>query len=185
MLILTVLAACAPSAGPGANPEVIPTQETASPTVDAGPTIIEATPTKEGDLVDVQVTGGTATLDVTSQSGIGGAAVEVVSGPFPATVIFRLHLKGLEQFTLSYGDVAVRVAVANDGSGAWQSVVQNGGEQQITPESTYWMPVEVTAAGAGAPATGSTAKVFQLSAPPDFLATEPPSFTIQWIDFFR
>ncbi len=180
-LIVTVLAACAPSATPGGNAEATRTQETTSPTVDAEPTIIEALPTKEADLVVVQVTGGTATLDVTSPSGIGGAAVEVVSGPFPAAVIFRLHLKGLEQFTLTYGDVAVFAAVASDGSRVSQSVMQNGREQQITPESPYWMPVEVITAAAG----GSTEKVFQLSAPPDFLETQPPTFAIQWIDFFR
>ena len=184
-LIVTVLAACAPSAAPDANPEATPTQETTSPTVDAEPTIIEAEPTKEADLVVVRVTGSTAALDITSPSGIGGAAIEVVSGPFPAAVIFRLHLKGLEQFTLTYGDVAVSAAVASDGSRVSQSVVQNGREQQITPESPYWMPVEVITAAAGTQATGSTEKVFQLSAPPDFLGTQPPTFAIQWIDFFR
>jgi hypothetical protein len=158
-----------------------------TPTAIQGPsTVIEAASGKAGDQVDVQVVDGTATLDITSQTGIGAAAVQVVSGPYPTSIVFQLHLRGLEQFTLTYGAVIIDVAVASDGSDqARQTLIRDGVEQPLTPDSPYWMPVEVMTTPAGASKEGLSEKTYRLSAPPDLLTTQPPAFTINWIDFFR
>jgi hypothetical protein len=47
------------------------------------------------------------------------------------------------------------------------------------------MPVEVMTTPAGASKEGLSEKTYRLSAPPDLLTTQPPAFTINWIDFFR
>jgi hypothetical protein len=110
----------------------------------------------------------------------------VVSGPYPTRIVFQLHLKGLEQFTLTYGAVIIDVAVASDGSDqARQTLIRDGVEQPLTPDSPYWMPVEVTTTPDGASKEGLSEKTYRLSAPPDLLTTQPPAFTINWIDFFR
>lgn len=180
MAVLVMLGACTPSAGPGTAVEMTPKVTPATSTV------IEATPGKAGDQIDVQVVDGTATLDITSQTGIGAAVVQVVSGPYPTAVVFQLHLKGLEQFTLTYGAVIIDVAVTSDGSQqARQTLIQEGAEQPLTPDSPYWMPVEVTTASDDAAKGGLSEKTYRLSAPPDLLSTQPPAFTINWIDFFR
>lgn len=177
--VLVVLGACAPAAGPGAAGDMTPGA------TEATSTVVEATPGKAGDQVDVQVIDGTATLDITSQTGIGAAAVQVVSGPYPTAIVFQLHLKGLEQFTLTYGAVIIDVAVANDGSNqSRQTLIQDGAEQPLAPDSPYWMPVEVTTAP-GSSDKGLPERTYRLSAPPDLLTTQPPAFTINWIDFFR
>lgn len=176
--VMAALTACASPSGPVTGPT--------SATAAAAATTIEVTAVKEGDRVDVQVVDGTATLDIASATGIGAAALEVVSGPYPTAVVFQLHLKGLEQFTLTYGTVTIHVAVAHDGSSqARQAMIQGGDEQPLTPASPYWMPVEVTTVSEDSDKTGQPERIYALSAPPDFLQTQPRTFTINWIDFFR
>ena len=43
-------------------------------------------------------------FDVTDQFGIGGGSIRLVAGQWPETIIIRLHLKGLEWFSISVGD---------------------------------------------------------------------------------
>lgn len=177
LAMMATLLACVPPAD---------TAGEATVPVDASPTVIEAAPTRPGDRVDVQIVGGTATLDITSQTGIGGATVNVVSGPYPAALVFQLHLRGLEQFRLTYGTITIDVAVANDGSNlSRQSLIQGSTEQPLTPESPYWIPVKVTTVPGSTGQSGLSEKTYMLSAPPDFLQTQPPTFAINWIDFFR
>ncbi len=177
MVTIAALLACVPPTG---------TVGKATAPSGTSPTVIEASPTKPGDQIDVAINDGTATLDITSQTGIGGAAVNVVSGPYPTAVVFQLHLKGLEQFRLTYGTITIDVAVTSDGSNqARQSLIQGGAEQPLTPESPYWMPVKVTTVPGGTDKAGLSAKTYLLSAPPDFIQTQPQRFAINWIDFFR
>lgn len=178
LVVVSVVAACVPAAAPGTAGEPTPTASEAA-------TVVEAVPAKAGDQVDVQVNAGTATLDITSQTGIGGADVMVVSGPYPVGIVFRLHLKGLEQFTLAYDNTMIRVAVASDGTNqVWQSLIQDGVEQPLTAESPYWLPVTVTVAG-GTDSATLAEKTYVLKAPTDLLQRQPSRFKIDWIDFFR
>lgn len=54
-------------------------------------------------------------LEVVSQGGIGAADVEMGPGPRPPRLVIRLHLAGLEQFRLIYGDTIITAAVASVG----------------------------------------------------------------------
>ncbi len=177
---LLLLGACVPATAPGAAAPAAPTARAGTSTV------IETTLGRADDRIDVQVVDGTATLDIASQTGIGAAAVQVLAGPYPTAFVFQLHLKGLEQFTLTYGAVKIDVAVANDGSDqARQTLIKDGVEQPLTPESPYWMPVTVTREAGGSDTGGLSEKTYRLDAPPDFFTVQPPAFSITWIDFFR
>lgn len=177
-LVVSVAAGCVPTAAPGTAGEPTPTAGEAA-------SVIEVTPVKASDQVDVQVTAGTVTLDITSQTGIGGADVTMVSGPYPVGIVFQLFLKGLEQFTLAYDNTMIRVAVASDGTNqVWQSLIEDGVEQPLTAESPYWLPVVITELAGTDPAT-LTEKTYMLSAPADLLQRQPSRFKIDWIDFFR
>ncbi|QLQ05406.1 MAG: hypothetical protein HZY76_04450 [Anaerolineae bacterium] len=170
--------ACVPATAPGAAAPAAPTARAGTSTV------IETTLGRADDRIDVQVVDGTATLDIASQTGIGAAAVQVLAGPYPTAFVFQLHLKGLEQFTLTYGAVKIDVAVANDGSDqARQTLIKDGVEQPLTPEP-YWMPVTVTRE-AGVRIPGTVREDLPARRPARFFTVQPPAFSITWIDFFR
>lgn len=120
-------------------------------------------------------------VDVTSKSGIGSAGVSLASGAMPPAVVLRLHLRGLEQMTFSYGDTTVKLSVPSSGDGpVLQSVLENGQERAIGPDSPYWMEVTRPASETGAPDG-----YFEVLSPQAFADSPPANFTLGWIDFFR
>ncbi len=68
---------------------------------------------KPTDQVKVKFDGNSATLDVFSPSGIGGATITLppTQGPWPKTFVLRLHLRGLESFTASNGKIKLTGSV--------------------------------------------------------------------------
>ena len=70
---------------------------------DAQPTTFDIKTKKPADQVKVKLDKDSATLDVSSPSGIGGATITLAKGKWPTTVIVRLHLSGLESFAISNG----------------------------------------------------------------------------------
>ena len=142
----------------------------------AAPQFIVATD-KPDNVVETVVEDGRLLVDVQSASGIGSAAVRLISGQMPPHLLLSLHLRGLEQMTFAFGDAVVRLSVPSGGDRpVLQSVTLAGQESEITPASPYWM--EVTA-----PATGGDP--YEVASPPAFAASPPADFTVGWIDFYR
>jgi hypothetical protein len=136
---------------------------------------------KPEDRVLLTLNDGGLTLDVWSESGIGRATVDLVSGQMPQPVVMRFHLAGLEQMTFAYGDTAIRLSVPGGADRtALHSVLLDGQERVIGPESPYWMAVAQPA-----PAGDSGASFFEVTAPLAFYTSSATSFSVSWIDFFR
>ena len=130
----------------------------------------------EGNQLTVSVEGETVVLDVHSQRGIGNATVELTSGAPPKNIVIRLHLKGLEEFRLSYGQRVIAAQVSSGDNSIAQSVVSpNGDEQAITNDSLFWMNIGIVA-GQG---------YFEIRLPKDVLREGRRSFAIRWVDFYR
>lgn len=134
--------------------------------------VFEVEVANEGDVVETAVTPETLTIDITSESGIGSAEVQLLNGEWPETIEFRMHTKGLENFTMRYGETAVSISVTNSGI-ILNSVMQEGQEKPVGKESEFFMPVTV----------GDD--YFEIEAPADFYAGDYASFAINWIDFYR
>ncbi len=159
----SILAACAatPAAGP-ATPE------------------FQIATDKQDNVVTAAVDGDRLLVDVQSASGIGSAGVRAADGAMPPAVVMRFHLRGLEQMTFAFGDAVVKLSVPSGGDRpVMQSVVEQGQERPITPESPYWMEVAQTTAD------GSTGSVFEVSSPQAFADAPTANFTAGWIDFYR
>jgi hypothetical protein len=139
-----------------------------------------------GDEVKMVLEGETAVLDIHSETGIGGAQVQLQSGTWPPEMVLRFHLSGLEEMTLIYGETTLTLNVSSHGDNAiWQSITQNGNTEEIGPDSPYWMNVSLTAAD-GSPASIPLDKgTIQVTIPKDITQSDQTSFTIQWIDFYR
>ena len=140
----------------------------------------------DGNELTVSAQGETALIDVRSQSGIGSATVELVSGAPPQNIVLRLHLQGLEQFRLLYDGTVVTASVAGSDSG---SIIESatwseGGERPITPDSPLWLDIRIVP-GQAAPQIPLDQRHFEIRLPKDFLHDGRRSFSIRWIDFFR
>lgn len=148
-----------------------------APVDSANPVSFGINTQKTDDEVAVEIggDGGTAVFDITSPSGIGGAAVELLSGEWPGEIRLRYHLSGLEEMRFAYDDVQVTVSVSSTATGEIRQQVSVAGKpaQPITAVSPYWMPYQ----------RESDAFTFQL--PPNFYKTAPASFSLNWIDFYR
>lgn len=140
----------------------------------------------DGNELTVSAQGETTVIELHSQSGIGSATVELVSGALPQNIVLRLHLQGLEQFRLLYDGTEVTTSVASsDISNIIESVTSTeGGEHSITPDSPLWLGIRVVS-GEDSPHIPLDQGYFEITLPKDFLHDGRRSFSIRWIDFYR
>ncbi len=127
---------------------------------------------KAEDSVAVTATRQATVVAIQSKSGIGAATLRRTDGAWPAQLKVRLDLKGLESFRMDNG-------------------VMHCGTSHKSPERVpYWK--------AGKPDTGAaepdgtlsvvisrTENAFEIVVPREFLADNPQTIRIAWIDFFR
>jgi hypothetical protein len=129
--------------------------------------------------------GDKAIIEIYSENGIGDATVNLVSGDWPAKIVMRFHLQGLEGMQFTYDETQVILSVTTQNM-ILQSVSQDGGASEPTEDgSAYWMPVsffDKEGAAVDRPAAGG---VIEVIAPADFHAGDHAAFTINWIDFYR
>ncbi|MBY0524463.1 MAG: hypothetical protein K2R98_13740 [Gemmataceae bacterium] len=147
----------------------------------------KVTTRKADDKVEVQVDGGQCVIAVKSASGIGSAAIERTEAKWPATVLLKLHLKGLESFAVSNGKTTINAAVSrSDGKLRVRLWKDDKEEEPLDPKSPHWM--EIRAVGAdGKPTQDIPLKdgYFEMTLPREFLEGAPKSIALQWIDFYR
>ncbi|HOF87786.1 MAG TPA: hypothetical protein PLZ36_06735 [Armatimonadota bacterium] len=137
--------------------------------------VVHAAPGRGATAITTAARGNTVTVDITSEGGIGSATI-TLGDPRPARLIIRLHLKGLEHFSLTQGDTTLGAAV---GSGADHPVrrwIMRRGEAEEAPlaeGSPLWMPLT----------RGDDA--FTLEAPTPLLHGDAAELALHWVDFYR
>jgi hypothetical protein len=134
------------------------------------------------DAVTIVSDGEAGLIEVESPSGIGSARVELVSGGWPARMIARLHLKGLEEFRLLYADTVVAASAASGSASGGQRILSSGTEQPIGPGHPLWLEIRIVAEKREIPLEGG---YFEVAFPGRFAREAGSSFEIQWVDFFR
>lgn len=158
LLLLLGLAGCA--AIPPVTPRPTPT-----------PGRLQPHTTQAGDMITADFRTDNFVIWIESEKGIGKANFERRDAA-PASVTFHLRLKGLEQFTLTWGD---RTATVN---------YPSSGGPPVTPDPAdpLAMPVTIEAATPTIPLQDG---YFVVTAPAQFIQDAPERFMIQWIDFYR
>jgi len=145
----------------------------------------EISSTKAGDDVTITTENGTAFANVRSESGIGQAAVALLAGQWPQEMTLRFYLAGLEGLQLNYGDTKIALSVTRSGEIVQGATSGDGGEIATDAESPYWMSVTfVNAAGESVPDATRDGAIL-VTMPTDFRVTDPTSFELEWIDFYR
>jgi len=134
-------------------------------------TTYKAVPLKGDSVITFSTAVDVVLIDITSPTGIGSAAIEKTAGQWPAKVVMRLRVKGLESFKFQYADIRIDVSVSSHGDNAVREESTTSGT--LRPGDSEWIAVTL---GEG---------YFDLEAPADFLKSGESQFTIEWIDFDR
>jgi hypothetical protein len=139
---------------------------------------------RDTDKVTISFEKDRTVFVVRSPTGIGRAVIERTGDNWPAGVIVRLHVKGLESFRVANGKVALAVAVSGRG-GAEQGVrVWKDGKEDapLDAKSPFWADVRRVAGGDGKPADDGH---FEVPLPRAFFEGNPKSIELNRIDFYR
>ena len=149
------------------------------------------TPDRAGNQVTVESADRTALLDIYSESGIGRASVRWVAGSYPAHILLRLHLRGLEELRVAYAETVITLSIPSSGEFAVHQYQTTAGPtpqqpQRIASDSPYWMKTTIVGQTVGTqnpiPLTDGWIEV---ELPQHFLQGRYTEFAVQWIDFYR
>jgi hypothetical protein len=103
---------------------------------------------------------------------------------FPA-VVLRLHLKGLENFSVSNDKVKLEASVSSqDGKvRLWKDGKE---DTPLDTKGPYWTEIQMVGSD-GKPAKTIPLKdgYFEMQLPKAFFEGNPKSITLNWIDFYR
>lgn len=144
------------------------------------------TSSNQEDVISVTSEESISIIDINSRSGVGSAHFELVSGILPEKIIARLHLKGLEEFRLSYDETMINASISS--SSAFnvpsQYILLSNNEYPILPGHPLWLKTEIV--------SDQTIKnipleegYFEITFPKESNKKIGNSFEIQWVDFYR
>jgi hypothetical protein len=139
------------------------------------------------DDIQVRVDKYKTVFAVRGPLGISDAEIERLGNKWPETVMLRLHLKGLESFRASNGQVTLDATVSTDEGMPTVRLWKGGNENvELDEKSPFWMDVRILA-GDGKLAKAIPVKdgYFEIALPKPFFDGNPRSITLRWIDFYR
>lgn len=165
------------------------------------PPMIELTLDRpQGNTAEVIFEDSRALIDVNERHGINGLNARLTQGEWPAEIVVRLRLRGLEQLWIHYGDLTISTGVSSGGAPPplTITVVDESGNVQSAPPSAdiYYPDIRVVTpdgtAAVGPLAAGERpafplpeGSVFEITMPVHFFRDAPNSFSMQWVDFYR
>ncbi len=142
---------------------------------------------RDDDRVEVKVEKGKGTILVHGPFGIGHAVIERSDEKWPDTVVLHLHLKGLENFRVTNGEVKLEGSASlQEGKPLVRLWIDGKEDMPLDAKSPYWMEVRIVG-GDGNPAKEIPLKdgYFEIALPKALFDGNPKSITFNWIDFYR
>jgi hypothetical protein len=140
---------------------------------------------RDNDKVEVKVESGKTVFSVHSPFGISQTVIERTDGNWPDIVMLRLHLKGLENFKVSNGNMKLEATVSSqDGKvRLWKDGKE---DSPLDAKSPYWTEIRMFSDD-GKPTTTIPLQdgYFEIQLPKAFFEDNPKSITVNWIDFYR
>ena len=138
------------------------------------------------DIVSVTSEEGTSLIDINSPGGIGSTHFELVSEKLTEKIIVRLHLKGLEEFRLSYDETLITASISSSSAfnTSSQKVLISGDEYPTLPGHPLWLEIKIVS-------DQTVEKIpleegyFEITFPKESNRKIGNSFVIQWVDFYR
>jgi len=151
------------------------------------PPRFKITTKKQDDNVAVRADKDKTTFIVKSPSGISQAVIERKDETWPKVVVLRLHLKGLESFWVSNGNVRLDAAVSIQEGKPKVRLWKDGKEgAPLDVKSPFWADIRIVGDD-GKPATELPLKngYFEVTMPRALFEGNPKTITAGWIDFYR
>lgn len=142
---------------------------------------------REDDRAEAKVEKGRATIAIRSPFGISGAKVERTGERWPESVTLRLHLKGLERFSVKTGETAIEAAVASTDLTPRVRCWKAGAEESpLDPADPFRLDVRLLdARGQEVEELLDVGGCFEIGLPKALFEKNPPSIELAWIDFYR
>lgn len=140
---------------------------------------------RDSDRVVLKAEKDAVVFSVHSPFGISNAVIELGLEKWPEVVVLRLHLRGLENFSVSNDKGKLEVSVSTQGGKV--RLWKNGKEDTpLDAKSPYWTEIQIFGSD-GKPARTIPLKdgYFELQLPKAFFKGNPKSITLNWIDFYR
>ncbi len=140
---------------------------------------------RDNDKVEVNVENENLVISVRSPFGISQAVIERADENWPATVILRLHLKGLENFKVTNGKVTLEATVSRQ-DGKVRQWKDGNEDSPLDAESPYWMKIRMVGSeGKPVKAIPLDDGYFGMQLPKALFEDNPKSIKVNWIDFYR
>ena len=135
--------------------------------------------------IEVSYKPGVAIIDIHCHRGIGRAAVTKADDSWPEKIVFHLHLRGLESFSINNRIQAVNTGIRS--TRPYRVICSTDGKsrKRLVESDPMWANVEIV------PAKGKKAEIplkdgyFRVTVPGALTASNPVALNIQWIDFYR
>lgn len=145
----------------------------------------QITTQKADDCIRVRVDNETVIFDVRSPAGISHSVISREAESWPKTMVMRLHLRGLEHFSLAQGDVKIEGAVSSQ-DGSVRLWIAEQEDKPLTETHPLWIKVRrLDAEGQPTNALPCPAGSIELQVPRALLKDNPSTFTLGWIDYYR
>jgi len=140
---------------------------------------------RDDDKVEVAFEQDRAVISIHSALGISQAIIERSDNKWPTSVMLRLHLKGLENFKLTNGNVTLEAALSSQ-DGKVRIWKDNDEAQLLDAKHPYWLEIRMVGKD-GKPVKTIPLKdgYFEIQLPKAMLEDHPNSITLNWIDFYR
>jgi hypothetical protein len=151
-------------------------------------TRFHVTTRKADDRVTTELSGDRVIFTVTSPSGIGSAAITRKGERWPGSMILRLRLTGMERLRIGNGKATLSASVSGSGNPKTILSLSEGSQDEIPIDrgSPYWTEIRILDdQGHLAKEIPTKDGVFELFLPQALFVSNPPTITLEWIDFFR
>ncbi len=142
---------------------------------------------RDNDKFEVHGGKDKVVLSIHSPFGISEATVKRTGAEWPAAMVLRLHLSGLERFHVSTGKQTLDASVSVDKDGVQSRVWKDGKEEApLKKGAPFWLDFQaIDKDGKPAKQLPNKEGYFEILLPKAVFDGNPPSVTIGWIDFYR
>ena len=140
---------------------------------------------RDEDRVEIKVDKDRTIFSVHSPKGIGRAVIERIDETWPDTVLLRLRLNGLENFQVTNGQLKLSASVSSQNGKVrqWKDDQENS---PLDSQDELWMEIKIIGNdGKETDTIPLKEGYFHVLLPKSFLAGNPKSVTVNWIDFYR
>ena len=122
-------------------------------------------------------------IDIRCPFGIDSATIQRMAVDWPAKILVRLHLRGLESLQVTRENLTIQWSVQSTGDHATHvSLREDRKETALSQQSPYFEPLRMVGGEGKIPLQEG---YFEVRLPRKLLENNPEQIRLRWIDFYR